>query len=133
MRKLLSAIFFATSLQVAIAQEPAPQRQITPEKRIEMRLERLKTELSLTEEQVPKVKELLVQQDALRNLKPEERNAGFRELQTKMDALLTPEQKEKQKAMQEERRKKMMERREKMQKENVNEEKGSVPAKPSEH
>ncbi|HNR19947.1 MAG: hypothetical protein IPJ79_02160 [Bacteroidetes bacterium] len=133
MRKLLSAIIFATSLQVAIAQETAPQRQITPEKRIEMRLERLKTELSLTEEQLPKVKELLTQQDALRDLKPEERSAGFREIQTKMDALLTPEQKEKQKTLQEERRKKMMERREKMQKESVKEEKVSEPAKPNEH
>jgi Spy/CpxP family protein refolding chaperone len=134
MKKLLSTILVATSLQFAIAQDAAPARQVSPEKRIEMRLERLKTELSLTNEQLPKIKELLMQQDGLRDLKPEERRAAFQEIQTKMDAILTPEQKEKQKALQEERRKKMMERREQMQKKD-DAQSGKTPEteKPAEH
>lgn len=134
MKKLLLAILFATALQVASAQETAPQQQISSEKRIEMRLERLKTELALTDEQLPKIKELLMQQDGLRDRKPEERRAAFQEIQTKMDAILTPEQKEKQKALQEERRKKMMERREQMQKkDDAPSGKTTETEKPAEH
>lgn len=122
----MAAFILAASLNVQAQQESAPaatpepakatHQQITHEKRVEMRLQRLKTDLSLTDEQLPKIKELLMQQEELRNVKPEERRDAHQAIQAKINEILTPEQKEKQKAMQKERKKKMMERREQMQK-----------------
>lgn len=135
MKKLITAILFATSIQFAVAQEaitpatPVTPQQPTQEQRIEKRIERLKTEINLTDEQIPKIRAIYAEQESLKDKSPEERREASKLIQEKLNQVLTPEQIEKQKQLREERRKKMMEQRQKQMNEEVKDPAKIEPAK----
>lgn len=65
------------------------QAEYHPEKRIEA----LKKNLSLSDEQVAQIKDILGQPTANNSMKPDERRTKFKAVETKIVAILTPEQK----------------------------------------
>ncbi len=81
---------------------------------VEQRMERMSSELNLTDAQKPKVKEVLEesskQMQGLRDLSQDERRSKFQSIREeenkKLKAILTPDQMEKYTKMQEEMRKK---------------------------
>ncbi|MDO8303941.1 MAG: hypothetical protein Q7T18_11935 [Sedimentisphaerales bacterium] len=131
--------FCGSTLMAKDANEPnKPKHKMREQQRsmkdpVEMRLEVMTKNLDLTKAQQDSIKPILQdetkQMQALRNdraLKPEQRRAKVQEIRkesmAKIEAQLTPEQKEKQKKEQEMRK----EQREKMQEKRAEHEKGKV-------
>ena len=73
------------------------RKGMSPEKRIEQRIEDLKKNLALTDDQIAQIKTILDQSVPKPDtrLTPAERKAKFDEVETKIIAILTPDQKSK--------------------------------------
>ncbi len=84
---------FAVTANAQEAGGNAKPATMTPEQRSEMRLNRLKTSLNLTDEQVPKVKALLDAETAARSSNDKQAMKDSHEKMTsEMSKILTPEQ-----------------------------------------
>jgi Spy/CpxP family protein refolding chaperone len=101
-----SLLAFTSSLPAQSNNPPAaatPRGAGAGRMSVEARLENLSKQLNLTEDQKPKVKAVLEDQQKkfaeLRNAAPEERRAAREEMNAKMKAILTPEQFTKYEAM----------------------------------
>ncbi len=85
---LLCAILLGGLTVPTMAESTEHQREFHPEKRID----ELKKNLSLSDEQVAQIKDI-VGQPTSKSMKPDERRAKFKDIETKIVAILTPEQK----------------------------------------
>ena len=94
---IIICLFSVSCLQVAMAQQtPSTDSQkakMTPEQRVEMRENRMKQNLNLTDDQVSKVKQLLLQQETARMAnKGEVQSADRKSMMNDFAKILTPEQ-----------------------------------------
>ncbi len=106
-----SAFLFSLFTLNLSAQDQEKRKELTPEQRTEHRLERMKKDLSLTDEQSAKAKEVILAQEKARNTENKQMRESHKKLNDDLDKILTPEQREKREAMMKERRDKMKEQR----------------------
>jgi len=112
MKKLILSVFVAAIVSAnSFAQDPARPMK-TPEDRTERQVEKMNKDLSLTDEQKPKIKEIVLKREQAREelmKKYPEKNEAFREENKKLNAqsdeqiraILTKEQLEKRKQFRE--------------------------------
>ena len=109
---LIASVFLLSFFTLNLsAQDQEKRKQLTPEQRTEHRLERMKKDLSLTDEQSAKAKEVIIAQEKARDVENKQLRESHKKLSDDLDKILTPEQREKREAMMKERREKMKEER----------------------
>lgn len=109
---LIASVFLLSLFTLNLsAQDQEKRKQLTPEQRTEHRLERMKKDLSLTDEQSAKAKEVIIEQEKARDVENKQLRESHKKLSDDLDKILTPEQREKREAMMKERREKMKEER----------------------
>lgn len=109
---LIASVFLLSLFTLNLsAQDQEKRKQLTPEQRTEHRLERMKKDLSLTDEQSAKAKEVIIAQEKARDVENKQLRESHKKLSDDLDKILTPEQREKREAMMKERREKMKEER----------------------
>ncbi len=106
-----SAYLFSLLTLNVSAQDQEKKKQFTPEQRTEHRLERMKKDLSLTDEQSAKAKEVILAQEKTRDTENKQIRESYKKLNDDLDKILTPEQRNKRESMMKERREKMKEQR----------------------
>ena len=106
-----SALVFSLFTLNLSAQNQEKRKELTPEQRTEHRLERMKKDLSLTDEQSAKAKEIVLAQEKARDAENKKMRENHKKLNDDLDKILTPEQREKREVMMKERREKMKEQR----------------------
>jgi Spy/CpxP family protein refolding chaperone len=106
-----SALLFSLLALNLSAQNQEKRKQLTPEQRTEHRLERMKKDLSLTDEQSAKAKEVILSQEKARETESNQMRENHKKLNDDLDKILTSEQRDKRETMMKERREKMKEQR----------------------
>jgi Spy/CpxP family protein refolding chaperone len=102
---ILTAVAITANGQEVTHQQP----KMTPEQRTDRRMEMIKKNLSLTDAQVPKMKELILAQEKLRETNKNEVKDGHKKMVSEMQKILTPEQMAKYKELQQQQKAKMQE------------------------
>ena len=106
-----SAFLFSLLTLNVSAQDQGKRKQTTPEQRTDHRLERMRKDLSLTDEQSAKAKEVILAQEKARDTENKQMQQSRKKLNDDLDKILTPEQREKREVIMKERREKMKEQR----------------------
>ena len=91
--------------------EQGKHRQLTSEQRVELRIKHLAEKLSLSDDQVKKVKEVFTAAEKSRMGNHDERTESRKKIQEEMEKILTPDQLAKWKEIQEQQKQRMMEKR----------------------
>lgn len=105
-KQILFVGLLAIGVQQVSAQEAQPQGKgkMTPEQRIDMRVNKMKQNLNLSDDQVVKMKQLLTQKQSERSASSGNQQATTEErknMMNEMAKILTPEQMAKMKEMRE--------------------------------
>ena len=121
MKKLIALMIFISSITFANAQDSTRQRKLSPEQRTERRLQRMKKDLALTDDQASKMKELIYAQEKMRDNSQDEKISAHKNMNAKLREILTPERQTKYRQQREGRKKQMMENRNKRMKSGADE------------
>ncbi len=110
---VVASLFLGLSLFLsdAMAQQHERRKQLTPEQRTEKRLARLKSELTLTDQQSSEVKEILLKHEKENAVKDKQMKGSRKEFNEELDKILTPDQKAKRDKLIADRKEKMKDRK----------------------